>query len=218
MKKNLTLTLLSLVFVTAHLTSCEETLPENLLPVWPEMKLGSIEKDPVINMVIIFDASQSNNIAEAKKALSTYISSLPENVQLGLVTFGGSKVELDIGTDKKTLEQVVQGMSADNGTPLGPSVGKAYQLLASRAVTETGFNQYHIAIITDGEADSRSFLKRNIDEILKESTVSITTIGFKVGENHSLNREGIRYISADDSAELSKGLEQILAEAPIDLQ
>ena len=51
--------------------------------------------------------------------------------------------------------------------------------------------------------------------LLAESPVVIHTIGFCIGEKHSLNQPGrIDYRAADDPVALARGLSAVLAESP----
>ncbi len=70
-------------------------------------------------------------------------------------------------------------------------------------------------IVTDGEASSGEDPTKVVNELLKRSPVIMHTIGFCIGEDHSLNQPGrILYKSANNPGDLRKGLQNVLAESP----
>jgi hypothetical protein len=70
-------------------------------------------------------------------------------------------------------------------------------------------------IVTDGEASGGEDPTKVVNKILKRSPVIIHTIGFCIGEDHSLNQHGrILYKAANNPGDLRKGLQNVLAESP----
>lgn len=166
-------------------------------------------------LVIILDTSDSmegEKMDQAKKALSTYISSLEEDVVCGLVTFGQG--DLGIGSPRDYLIKKVKEVSANGDTPLTEAVFTAHGLLESLH-RKTPVKEYHIAIITDGAANNARSLNGLVSEIIEKRPIVFTTIGFQIEGGHSLNRTGVQYIEASDLVELERGLKEILLEAPI---
>ena len=77
-----------------------------------------------------------------------------------------------------------------------------------------GYGEYHLVIVTDGEANDGEDPREAVDALLAKSPVVLHTIGFCIGETHSLNQKGrVFYQSADNPEELRKGLTDVLAEA-----
>lgn len=166
-------------------------------------------------LVIVLDTSSSmsgERMKQAKTALSTYISSLDENVFCGLVTFGRGNYQ--IGTPKEEIIRHVEGLDTSGSTPLTEAVLTAYKM-HEEIWRESPPKEYHIAIITDGKADEPMSLEFLVNEIINKKPIQLTTIGFQIRGGHSLNRPGIKYLEADNFEELSKGLHQILVEEPL---
>ena len=88
-------------------------------------------------------------------------------------------------------------------------------MLIRQGRRQLGYGEYHLIVVTDGQASSGQDPTGVVDEILASSPVVIHTIGFCIGEDHSLNQKGrVLYRTAQNAAELREGLEQVLAEAP----
>lgn len=178
------------------------------------------------NFVIVFDDSGSmndskcsgdtNKIGAAKKAVAEWSKTLPEGANLGMVTFHNGIWELQPFTPAKKVEftSIMKDVKAGGGTPLGKAAGKAFMMLTGQALRQLGYGEYTIVIITDGEANSPRDLERWVDYILANSPVQIITIGFCIGDTHSLNQPGrVVYKEANNPEELRKGLQDVLAEA-----
>ena len=89
-----------------------------------------------------------------------------------------------------------------------------YKALTEQAKKQLGYGEYHLVIVTDGEASSNEDPESAVRQILRDSPVQIHTIGFCIGEGHSLNIPGQTYYAAAGSPEeLDAGLAQVLAEA-----
>lgn len=179
------------------------------------------------NYYIVFDASGSMNESRcsgdrskldvAKQALLRFASRLPASANLGLHVFDsqGIRQVLPLGPlDRATLEGNVGAIRAGGGTPLAESALEAYGVLTAQGRKQLGYGEYHLVIVTDGEAtgeDPRAVVNR----IVGESPVLVNTIGFCLSDNHSLNQAGrVLYKSADNPAALEQTLADVLAEAP----
>jgi Ca-activated chloride channel family protein len=177
------------------------------------------------NMVIVFDASNSmdetlngvKKIVQANRATKLYVNALPPDVNIGLVAFDatGTRRRADIGTDRVTYCKIVDSIALGNGTPLGEAVEMAYTMLAEYASHQPAGSEYHLVVVTDGGADDKELLTKNVTRIVEDTPIQVFTIGFGIGNDHVLNKPGpqIRYVSADNEAEIGKGLEKVLAEA-----
>ncbi len=209
--------LLSVVGFFTFLAACS---PENSekanIPDWPEQESVDTSIPNKRAMVIVFDGSGSmkgDKIKQAKTAVKTYVDALPKDVELGVVAFdaNGIRTLSEISSDRQKATSQISNIKADGSTPLARAVAMSYEMLISWAKTQKGFCEYHLVVITDGEAQNKVLLKNHVDKIIK-TPVRIFTIGFQIGTDHSLNQAGVRYVSADNTAELSKGLAQVLAE------
>lgn len=192
--------------------------------IWPpRLKEGQGIKleDNLIkkNYYIIFDGSGSMNgdkIVTAKKALIEFVKFVPIESNLGLAIFDGHGLSerVPLGGDRRQFIDQVNQTKAEGGTPLKEAIELAYSKINEQARKQLGYGEYNIVIVTDGEANSGHEPDKIVKIILKDSPVIIHTIGFQIGENHSLNQPGkILYKSAKNLNELSKGLEEVLAES-----
>ena len=200
--------------------------------VWPfhtgDYKVAVADDLLARNFVLIFDGSGSMNEVEcsdgrvkidvAKEAVLGWLQSVPAGANLGLVAFHSSQDKLTIeeispGNRDKLKERVGQMMSGGS-TPLASSFAAAYKLLEKQAQSQLGYGEYTIVVVTDGKADNAEVLTHNVNFILKHSPVDIYTIGFCIGPEHTLNQpRRTTYKTANNPAELRKGLEQVLAES-----
>ena len=172
------------------------------------------------NYYIILDGSGSmkddNKMAVAKKALNEFVTYVPESANLGLAIFDGSGLSerVPLGTDREEFTNQVQRTKAAGNTPLKEALELAYIKLIKQAQQQIGYGEYTIVVVTDGEASPGHEPDQIVNIILENSPVLIHTIGFQIGEDHSLNQPGkIYYKSAKNFDELSQGLEQVLAES-----
>ncbi len=174
----------------------------------------------VKNYYIIFDGSGSmqddEKLPTAKKALIRFVSYVPDTAKLGLAIFDGHGLSerVALGNDRQGFINQVNQTSAEGNTPLKEALLLAYSKLTEQARKQLGYGEYNIVVVTDGEASPGHEPDRVVNSILANSPVVIYTIGFHIGEDHSLNQPGrIFYRSAKNLEELSQGLEEVLAES-----
>lgn len=233
MKKIIKITAAVLLTITA--VSCEKRQPEkaDAVPaavtevdtqsIWPR-NLGELPVDLADNMLnknyyLIFDGSGSmdgSKLRTAKEALMAFISRIPEDANTGLLVFDsqGISERVSLSRNRELLKEEILAVDANHGTPLKHSISMAYDNLTLQGHRQQGYGEYHLVIVTDGEASDGQDPRDIVDEIIKESPIVIHTIGFKIGQNHSLNQPGrILYKSASNLDELKKGLEDVLAES-----
>lgn len=153
----------------------------------------------------------------AKNAVLTFAQSFPADANLGLLVFDRSGINevLTIGRDNRDqFSALVKAVHPDSGTPLKSAIERAYQALTRQAKKQFGYGEYHLVVVTDGEADSGQDPGAIVNRILKESPVVVHTIGFCIGKNHSLNQPGrTLYRAADNPEQLRQQLGEVLAEA-----
>jgi hypothetical protein len=205
-------------------------------PAWPFLYANTpsaegapFDPDAVTkrNYYFVFDASGSmgerkcaggdRKITVAKRALLQFAQNIPRDANLGGLAFNQRGVQplIPIGPlDPAQLRRAVGALAAGGDTPLAQAIREAYAALTRRAVTQLGYGEYHLVVITDGEATGED--PRNVvDRLLAESPVVLHTIGFCIGDRHSLNQPGRTiYLAADSPEALDKAFAEVLAEAP----
>lgn len=179
------------------------------------------------NYYVVFDASGSMNerkcsgnerkIDVAKRSLEDFAAKMPADANLGLMVFDNRGIRQLIAIapiDRRVLASTVAQISTGGSTPLADAIGRAYRELTRRAAVQFGYGEYHLIVVTDGEAtgeDPRGVVNR----LIGQSPVVMHTIGFCIGSDHSLNQPGRTvYRAADNPEELAQGLADVLAEAP----
>jgi Mg-chelatase subunit ChlD len=180
------------------------------------------------NFMVVLDGSGSmgtsgcsgrhSKIDAAKTALDNFAHSVPEEANLGLVVFDSQGVGLTVPlvrADKKRFSDNVAKIHPSGGTPLHSAIKLAYEKLTDQARAQLGYGEYHLVVVTDGEASGGESPKNIVRRILEDSPVTIHTIGFCIDTDHSLNQPGyVLYRTANDLASLKEGLQRVLAEAP----
>jgi Ca-activated chloride channel homolog len=198
---------------------------------WPAIdQAESVQSDNLgkKNYYLVFDGSGSmserqcakgqSKIDVAKSAVIGFINKIPADANIGLATFDVSGISERVllgGGNKENAIAQVRRIQAGGGTPLSTSIGRAYSALTTQAVKQLGYGEYHLVVITDGEATSGEDPKNVVRTLLNQSPVVVHTIGFCIGSGHSLNQAGYTfYKSANNPEQLAMGLESVLAEAP----
>lgn len=200
-------------------------------PVWPPAPDASkplaVAPDPLVkNYLVVFDGSGSMNddacksnetkMNVAKKALLAFADSLSADANLGLIHFEPISVlvPLGVGNRQQFKEQVSQ-INPNGGTPLGDSMEVAYKALTEQAQKQLGYGEFYLVMVTDGENTVGPDPRQMVDFIVQNTPIVVYTIGFCIGQNHSLNRSGITtYREAGNLEELTQALEGVQAEAP----
>ncbi len=202
-----------------------------LTPAWPPGQPGqaAISRDLFArNYYVVLDASGSmdgracsgdlTKIAAARNALAAFADSLPADANLGLQVFDRSGVRewLPLGTGNRDKFRAALGRaSASGGTPLRDAVALAYDRLQAQGARQLGYGEYHLVVVTDGEANPGQDPTAAVNQLLAQSPVVLHTIGFCIGTEHSLNQPGrTLYRAADNPEQLRAGLGAVLAEAP----
>lgn len=198
---------------------------------WPTLGDGAVQLSDnpnAPNYYVVVDGSGSMEnvecsdgepkLAVAKRALAAFLDRLPPGANVGVFAFDddtmGERVRL-AAEDRDAAKDAIRALRSGGGTPLSTAVAQGYEALMRQAVAQLGYGEYHLVVVTDGEASSGYAPEREIERLLEQSPVVLHTIGFCIDDDHSLNRPGYTlYKSANDPAALQSGLDAVLAEAP----
>lgn len=199
-------------------------------PVWPPLADRETEVAADLlkkNYYVIFDCSGSMNdqqcygsgskINVAKYALTSFARLVPADANLGLAVFAQNTIEerIRLGADnREAFMAAVNSAVASGGTPLHSAIQSGYDQLSAQAARQLGYGEYTLVIMTDGLASKGEDPTGIVRTILERTPIELHTIGFCIGENHSLNMPGRTvYKAANSQADLERGLEEVLAES-----
>lgn len=205
-----------------------------LTPQWPSAAQDKAEQAAVSrdlfarNYYVVLDASGSMNekgcsgeqkkIDAARVALNAFADSLAADANLGLQVFDARGVRewLPLATgNRPQFKAVLANVRAGGGTPLHSAITHGYSRLMAQGAKQFGYGEYHLVVVTDGEASEGQDPRGAVKVLLERSPVVLHTIGFCVGSTHSLNQPGRTiYRAADDPNQLRQHLSEVLAEAP----
>ena len=199
---------------------------------WPAMPAdGQVQKADNLmakNYEFVFDASGSmmsgecaargSKWDEAVAAALEFGKSLPADANLGLWVFDASGIRELLPLNPLTpdaLGLALRRVQPGGGTPLNSAMQFGYKALQDQAIKQLGNGEYHLVVVTDGQANMGEDPSELVTAIAQRSPVTVHAIGFCIGGDHALNRAGItRYVAANDGTALRKGLADVLAEAP----
>ena len=197
--------------------------------VWPYMEesgdAGLADNLMAKNFVLIYDGSGSMGDVDcsgglrkfevARRAVSDWAMSLPADANLGLVSFHQEWTVLDLAPgQRETFAKTVDAIYPGGTTPLTTAFKQAFSMLTRQGQSQLGYGEYTIVVITDGAADKIPDLSGFVDAVLRETPIQVYTIGFCIGEHHTLNQPGRTiYKAANNPEELRQGLKEALAEA-----
>ncbi len=180
------------------------------------------------NFYIILDGSGSMQGSEcsngqtklktAKQALGQFVEQISTQANIGLLAFDKKGVQelKPLGKHGRTaLQGSINQVHAGGGTPLSVAIEHGYKALTKQASLQLGYGEYHLVVVTDGEANTGYEPNKAVQSVLTESPVVIHTIGFCIRGSHSLNQQGLTlYKAANDPKALAQGLSNVLAELP----
>ncbi len=199
----------------------------NSWPIIDQSQISIADNLNAKNYYLVFDGSGSmqdhgcsngqRKINVAKSSVINFISKIPDNANLGLTIFDSygvsERTALSINSKTQTIEAIRQ-TSAGGGTPLKTTISHAYNALTQQAKKQLGYGEYHLIVITDGQANEREDPDHIVETIILKSPVVLHTIGFCISGGHPLNQPGLTlYKAANNPKELEKGLDSVLAEA-----
>jgi hypothetical protein len=202
-----------------------------LTPPWPPGRRADVKLSGDLfarNYYVVLDASGSMNekgcsggktkIDAARQALAEFAKSIPAEANLGLQVFDARGVRewLPLGVGNRAeFDAALARVRANGETPLLSAVRNAGASLRAQGARQLGYGEYNLVIVTDGEASKGEDPTPAVNALLDQSPVVLHTIGFCIGEKHSLNQPGrTLYRAADNPEQLRAGLAEVLAEAP----
>jgi len=193
-------------------------------PQEPEVK-GQISLKR--NFYFVFDGSGSmkdqppsagqfnTKIEGAKWAVKEFMKTVPNDVNLGLFVFdsNGEREVLPLGSNhRKEFLEDIDAVDPAGSTPLGDAIGKGAKALVKEYKRQLGYGDYRLIVITDGEASDN--INKGIAKAEKYN-MPIYTIGFGIGQGHSLRKHSVSYKSADSAKELKDALQEAAAELDV---
>lgn len=190
-------------------------------------KLEKHEKWTNKNYYIVFDGSGSmleskcshneKKIDVAKVAVTEFIKNVPANDNVGLLVFDNEGVNERVPLNTDNREQLIQQINQiipGESTPLKSAITQGVAKLSQQAAKQQGYGEYHLVVVTDGEATEGQDPRSIVNGLFQQTPIILHTIGFCIGNQHSLNQQGKAiYQSADSPEQLREGLKEVLAEA-----
>ena len=153
--------------------------------------------------ILAIDTSNSmkgDRIAEAKAAALTYLDTVPDNVEVGIVTFDNDvTVRQQPSLDRDAARAVINGLTLKQNTALYAGVKAAI----TAAGTDEG--QRQVLVLSDGQDNTKAPLQPVIDAI-KAAKVKVDVVSLEQGADAPqpltamASASGGTVISADASA------------------
>jgi Ca-activated chloride channel homolog len=143
----------------------------------PEMPFWAA--DPQARVVLALDVSRSmraddikpTRIEAATTAAKKFVSSLPESVHIGLVTFSaGAVLNVPVGTDRNRVLAALEDPELGRGTAIGAGLLEAVQALRGGSSTAT------VVLLSDG-SNTTGPTPLEASEKAKLARVTVHTIG-----------------------------------------
>ncbi len=160
----------------------------------------------------------SSKMDQAREALAGFAAALPKGANVGLLVFDERGIREVVplgGPDREPFLRAVRAATPGGLTPLHSAITMARGKIEVQARRQLGYGEYHMVVVTDGEASRYEDPRSIVDAIIATTPIVLHTIGFCIDAKHSLNQPGrILYRQANDLEELRRGLQNVLAEAP----
>ncbi len=159
------------------------------------------------------DQKFENKMMGARWAIKQFLGNVPDDVNIGLYVFDhyGQRevVPLGVGNRSEFIRAIDQ-IRASGGTPLAQAIQFSTDQLVRQYRKQLGYGEFRLVVVTDGIAEQ-------IPQAALYAArfgMPIYTIGLCVGQTHPLRQFSVSYRAADNFADLSKGLQDTLAELP----
>ena len=141
---------------------------------------------------------QPNRIEAAKRAAQTFISSLPDGVRVGLVSFAGNAVAVaKLTGDREGVMHAIDALDLGSGTAIGSGLIESLRVLAGAQGSRT------VVLLSDGSntvgPTPLVAALRARDAGVRVHTIGVGTLGLRYNPGGSL--EGAKYwMSFDEEA------------------
>jgi hypothetical protein len=116
--------------------------------------------------------------------------------------------------DRNDVEQRINSIRADGGTPLGAAMQLALNTLLESRQRQI-YGTYRMLIVTDGEAGDPELVERYVP-IARARGFILDVIGVDMPGDHSLATKANTYRRADDEASLATAIADVFAETADD--
>ncbi|MBN2382022.1 VWA domain-containing protein [bacterium] len=193
--------------------------------VWTNSLAQTVDPRLRHNLYIIFDGSGSmddeecsapyTKIEVAKKALITFLDTIPADYNLGLYVFDhhGQRELFALGQlERGSLFDKISAIRAGGSTPLCSSIEFASTKLLEQKEKQLGYGHYMLLIVTDGRANREAELPASLQPVIEQGII-IQVIGFCLSQSHSLQKMVHAYRDANSAQELVTALSEVLGEA-----
>lgn len=198
----------------------DEYLPEGPWPPVNQETGTLMSSQPLAtNYYVVLDASGSmkNEVGgsvkmdAAKDALGTFINSVSEHSNVGLLTFSPVRERVAIAPrNAPEFIKTINSIDPSGGTPLVASIKEGFDALTAQAIKQSGYGRYILLIVTDGKSSDGDPSKLAI-EVAQDSAIEVHVIGFGLRQ-HTLKIPGVtNYHVANSVSELIRAFESVVA-------
>lgn len=169
------------------------------------LNMEDMELEGDMSVVLVVDRSGSmdgTRMDDTKKAVSSFIRNVGDNIRVGLVTFESSaRVDCPISDSRNPVLQAMQAVNANGGT----SIYSGLQVAGTQLDGESG--QKIIILLSDGEDGDASRIDEVLDELSRKN-IYVYTIGFGGADTEYLSyiasKTRGKFIQADSSEVLGE--------------
>lgn len=125
------------------------------------------------------DDLQPNRMVAAQEAAQAFVEALPDNAQVGLVSFSSTaRVVVPLVRDRQLVHRAIGGLNSDGGTAIGDGLTLALDQLALRPVDEPGERAPGLVVLlSDGEQTAGRALPDQAAARAQQEGVTVHTVG-----------------------------------------
>jgi uncharacterized protein YegL len=169
------------------------------------------------NLVIVLDVSGSmkgDKIERAKAAVSSQIQTLPEQMEVGLLTFSSNNqwVVPLAPLQRPAFIAKVNKITAGGDTYLGEAIKVGADSLLAKREKQFGRGSYRLLVLTDGRANDQDKVERFTPQILARG-IRLDCIGVEMPGDHVLTTMAHSYRNVADASKLAEAVKEVMAEA-----
>ncbi len=181
---------------------------------FPGLEAERLEQSGTV-ITIIFDDSSSmrgNKLDEAKRAFRDWLSTVPDNHRIGLISLNQGQLVASERGNKSEVADTVARIQAVGTTPLADAIDLANEEIAKRKASRP-FERQVLVVLTDGEDSTARGAAGVQDELQAAAREGTETVGIGFfGEGDYMSSAATRYFDAANSEELRAGLAKVDAE------